>query len=285
MAKPQHITEPSPRTVQREAAASDVRHFGPTADRYHGALVRYLDAVTGCGARPRPGAGKLKHPITLVGDVMTREVVAVPEDATFKEIVAGLAGNRISAVPVVDDQLRVCGVVSESDLITRVLMAPGPGPVPRDHEQRTAIRKKAHAFTAQQLMSSPAVTTRAHATIVEAARVAARAHVRHLPVIDSKGVLIEIVSRADLLEVFMRPDDEIRDEIERYMLHAMHLDPSSLSVDVSEGVVTLTGKVERQLQVVELVNHIRGVSGIVDIVDQLHAHFDDRYLPAPRDAR
>lgn len=287
MTKSPHSTQPNQASVQREAAASDVRHHGPTADRYHDAMVRYLDAVAGAGGQPHqpyPQEPPQAHK-ALIGEVMTRSVVAVHEGAVFKDIVAALARNRISAVPVIDDDRRVLGVVSESDLLAHVLIAPGSGPRPHDHEQRAAIRKKAHALTARDLMSTPAVTTRAHATIVEAARIAARARVRHLPVVNAKGVLVGIVSRGDLLRVFLRTDQEISDEIKHYASHTMHLDTSTLTIDVAEGVVTLAGNLARRLQVVQLVNHVRAVSGVVDVVDRLDARFDDRYFPAPRDAR
>ncbi|HZC51005.1 MAG TPA: CBS domain-containing protein [Mycobacterium sp.] len=284
MIESSHPTEPNPVIVHQEAAAASVRHLGPTGDRYHNAMVRYLNAIAGEAARPHSSAPKRRAPATLVGNVMTRAVIAAHEDAVFKEIVAALARNRVSALPVIDDARKVVGVVSETDLMAHMaLMAGG---VLRGHSERlTATRKKAHASTAAELMSSPAVTTRPHATIVEAARVAAQAGVRHLPVVDSEGVLVGIVSRSDLLRVFLREDDEIRDEIEQYARHAMRLDSSAFTIDVTDGVVTLAGKLERALQMGKLVNHVRGVSGVVDVHNQLTARFDDRYFPAPRDAR
>ncbi len=283
MTESSHRTESNPATVRHEAAASSVHHLGPTADRYHAAMVRYLNAIAGDAARSHPEVTRQRAPATLVGDVMTRAVVAAHEDAVFKEIVAALARNRVSAAPVIDDDRKVIGVVSESDLIGHMVTEGGAGAL--RHERLTATRKKTHGSTARNLMTAPPVTTRAHATIIEAARVAARAGVRHLPVVDADGVLIGIVSRGDLLRVFLRLDDEIRDEIQQYALHAMRLDASTFSVHVSEGVVTLAGKLERELLVGKLVSHVRGVSGVVDVDNRLTARFDDRYFPPPHDAR
>jgi CBS domain-containing protein len=280
------MTEPNPVTVQHEAASTSVKHLGPTADRYHSAMVRYLNAIAGDASRHHTGTPKRRAPATLVGDVMTRAVVAAHEEAVFKEIVAALARNRVSAVPVIDDARKVVGVVSETDLMAHMAINGGGG-VLRGHrsDRVSATRKKAHASTAAELMTSPAVTTRPHATIVEAARVAARAGVRHLPVVDSEGVLLGMISRTDLLQVFLREDAEIRREIENFAVHTMKLDRTALTVDVTEGVVTFAGTLDRALQVAKLVNHTRGVSGVVDVNNQLTARFDDRYFPAPRDVR
>lgn len=269
-----------PASSHREAAAGTVRHSGPTAERYDHALVRYLDAVSHPPESPAASHAP-KLAAAVVRDVMTRGVVAAHENAPFKEIVAALVRNRVSAVPVIDAQRRVVGMVSESDLITRI--ARGSSVPPRSHrrESRAASSKKAHACTARELMTAPAVTTRAHTTILEAARKAAHARVRHLPVADKDGILIGIVTRADLLRVFLRDDDEIKQEIEYYVRHTMPLDPSGIAVEVTEGVVTLTGQLERSLLVAKLLHHVREISGVVDVVDNLTARFDDRYVPAP----
>jgi CBS domain-containing protein len=283
-------TDPNPASAQHEAAASSVHHIGPTADRYHSAMVRYLNAIAGDAARHHLGPVTRRAPLTLVGDVMTTAVVPAHADAAFKEIVALMARNAVGALPVIDEDRKVIGVVSSSDLMAHIA-SDGDGP-PRPQRDRPSLvgkrsvaRRKAHAATARELMSAPPVTTRPHASIVEAARTAARAGVRHLPVVDGNGVLIGIVSRRDLLQVFLREDDDIRGEIEQYARRTMRLDPAAWAVAVSDGVVTLTGKLDRALQVGKLVNHVRGVSGVVDVDNRLSARFDDRFFPAPREVR
>jgi CBS domain-containing protein len=247
-------------------------------------MVRYLNAIAGEAGRTHHEPSPRRAPATLVGDVMTRAVVAAHEEAVFKEIVAALARNRVSAVPVIDDDRKVVGVVSESDLISHMVTDGGTSRSGRRQERLTASRKRSHGSLAGDLMTSPPVTIRVHASIVEAARLAARAGVRHLPVVDGDGVLIGIVSRGDLLRVFLRQDSEIRDEIQRYAIRTMRLDPATFSVDVTEGVVTLTGQLDRELLVGKLVNHARGVSGVVEVDNRLTSRFDDRYFPAPREA-
>jgi CBS domain-containing protein len=246
-------------------------------DRYHDALVRYLEAVASDRSGVIRETPRRKPPATVVGDVMTKAVVAAHEGAVFKEIVDALARNRIRSVPVIDLERRVVGVVSASDLINRVVARPRPHGVRRAH--------KPLAATAAELMTKPAITTRAHATIVEAAQHAARAGVRMLPVVDAKGVLVGVVTQGDLLRVFLRDDTEIRNEIQRFAAETMHLDSSQLTVEVCEGVVSLVGKLERESQLSKLITRVRAVPGVVDIDNQLVARYDDRYLPAPHEGR
>lgn len=269
--------EPNPAVVRDEAAAAAVRHVGPSADQYQGALVRYLEAIAAdrLDARPAPRRGP---PTTMVGDVMTRAAVPAHEQTVLKEIVASLARNRIRALPVIDGERRVVGVVSASDLMKYVVTGP-------DRGTRRRHRQHPHAATARELMTAPAVTTRAHATVVEAARIAARAHVRMLPVVDAQGVLVGVVTQADLLRVFLRDDDDIRAEIEQFALHSMKLDTAHLTVAVDQGVVRLAGELDRALRIGVLANHVRSVPGVVDIDNQLVARFDDRYFPARHAAR
>jgi CBS-domain-containing membrane protein len=268
----QSSPEPSPAALHKEAAAA-VPRTGPTSDHYHSALVRYLEAVVAdqLDARRPP---RRRPPATVVGDVMTRAAVPAHEGMLFKEIVDSLARMRIRALPVIDDERRVVGVVSASDLLDHV--APGT---------RRRRNQHPHASSARELMTSPAVTTRPHTTIVEATRVAAGAHVRMLPVVDAQGLLVGVVTQADLLRVFLREDEEIREEIEQFALRSMDLDATHLIVTVDEGVVTLAGKLDRALQVGQLINQVRSIPGVVDIDDQLTARYDDRYVPAPHEAR
>src|SRR4051794_17765590 len=162
-----------------------------------------------------------------VSDVMTHTVVAVGSEAPFKEIVALLDQWKVSAVPVLAGEGRVVGVVSEADLLPKEEF--------RDTDEgEPADRTKASALTAGELMSSPAVTVHADAQVAEAARIMARRHVKRLPVVDRVGMLQGVVSRSDLLKVFLRPDPEIAAEIRRGVL--THLPVTSpLTVEVTEG--------------------------------------------------
>ena len=145
---------------------------------------------------------------TMVRDVMTQPVVAVRRDASFKEMAARLRECRVSAFPVIDENRRVIGVVSEADLLAKEALAGEHAGIPaaitgilhhKDH-------KKAEGLSAGDLMTHPAVTARPEDTVEHAARLMYTLQVKRLPVVDAGGYLVGIVSRADLLTVFDRSD-------------------------------------------------------------------------------
>lgn len=258
---------------QHEAAVSSVRHTGPTADRWHQAFEHYLTAV---GHLAEPSSTDLAPPslpARVVSDVMTRGVVTAHEGAVFKEIVSALARNRVAAVPVIDSERRVLGVVSESDLLAHIVghsHSPGNPLSPHGRTQR-----KHDATTARELMTAPAVTTTPNTTITDAARHAARAKVRRMPVIDDTGVLVGIVSRADLLKVFLREDADIRADIERDVLgYKMAIDRTTVDVTVEEGIVTLRGRLDHKALIAQAIELTRTVTGVVDVHNEL-THRDD----------
>ncbi|MYT75132.1 MULTISPECIES: CBS domain-containing protein [unclassified Streptomyces] len=226
----------------------------------------------------------MKH--SKVGSVMVGDVVRVVDGTPFKEVARLLNQHRISGLPVVDDNERVVGVISETDLLTREAQSARPDPPPhRPHWPRAARRggraerQRARARTAGQLMSAPPVTVHADDTIAEAARTMARRKVERLPVVDEEERLVGIVTRRDLLQVFLRPDDEIRREIvDEVLVRGLWLTPQTVSVQVHEGVVTLDGQLERRSEkdiAARMTGHIDGVIGVVD---KLTYRLDDSRL-------
>jgi CBS domain-containing protein len=152
---------------------------------------------------------------TAVRDVMTSPVVWVKKDAPYKEVAARLRENRVSAFPVLDDEGKVIGVVSEADLLTKEALDGGydgmPGMI--TGLLRRKEQGKARGITAGDLMTHPAVTISPDATIENAARLMYKSKVSRLPVVDSDGHLTGIIGRPDVLSVFDRSDHEIRSEI------------------------------------------------------------------------
>lgn len=204
---------------------------------------------------------------SLVAEVMTYNVVAVRQEAEFKEIVAVMHRRRVSAFPVLDAQDRVIGLVSEADLLQREAYPARPS---ARHEEHRRIPAKADALTAGELMTSPAITITPQATVTEAARVMHGRKVKRLPVIDEDRRLVGIVSRVDLLGVYDRPDAQIRTEItERVIAGDFVLDPREFAVAVNSGVVTISGKVERQDIALSLLEAVWDVAGVVDVRDRL----------------
>ncbi|MFD5813005.1 CBS domain-containing protein [Streptomyces sp. NPDC127038] len=216
-----------------------------------------------------------------VSDVMTQTVVAVGRDAPFKEIVRTLEQWKVSAMPVLEGEGRVIGVVSEADLLPKEEFR---------YEERNLSQQalrltdtaKAGATRAAELMSTPAVTVHPDATLAQAARIMAVRHVKRLPVVDDIGMLQGIVSRADLLKVFLRPDDEIAEEVRRTVVsplfpgfgHAIH-------VNVHDGVVTLRGHIRDTSLVSVAVRLVRAVEGVVDVEPRLTGGPEDAGEPGP----
>ncbi|MFF0204286.1 CBS domain-containing protein [Streptomyces sp. NPDC005017] len=201
----------------------------------------------------------------LVNDVMTQTVVSVGREAPFKDVVGVMGQWRVSALPVVEGEGRVVGVVSEADLLPKEEFRDSD-PARFDQLRRLSDLAKAGAVTAGELMTSPAVTVRADATLAQAARVMARHRVKRLPVVDAHGVLEGVVSRADLLKVFLRADEEIADEVRREVVsHLFPAPPEPVLVDVTDGVVTLTGRVRDTSLVPVAARLVRAVEGVVDV--------------------
>jgi CBS domain-containing protein len=215
----------------------------------------------------------------LVLNVMTpaEDVVVVHADTPYKEIARRLTDGGISAVPVVDEQARVLGVVSEADLLYKEsrLEARRASSVFAGRQEARA-QDKAEGTLAEDLMSTPVVTVGPGDDVVRAARLMERHKVKRLPVVDEDGKLVGIVSRRDLLRVFTRPDGEIRSEIlDDVLLRTLWIDPREVEVSVTDGVVRLQGTVETR-SVAELVGRvIRHSDSVVDVVNELEYVRDD----------
>ncbi|MER5599733.1 CBS domain-containing protein [Streptomyces sp. NPDC002265] len=227
-----------------------------------------------------------------VGSVMTTDVVRAEYGTPFKEVARLLETHRVSGLPVVDEDDRVIGVLSETDLMMR--QATACEPYEPKHRTRLAeltpgARRRAakgRARTAGQLMTAPPVTVHADDSIVQAARTMAQKHVERLPVLDEEDRLVGIVTRRDLLQVFLRADQEIREEvIGEVLVRALWLAPRSVEVAVTEGVVTLTGHMERKSETEIAVSMTRRIDGVVDVVDKLTYRLDDARLRAGEQGR
>jgi len=202
-----------------------------------------------------------------VKDVMTTEVVAVKRETAFKEMAAVLRRYRVSALPVVDDAGRVLGVVSEADLLAKEALA-DPGPV-AELVHRKDLRK-AEGLTAGDLMTSPPVTAAPDDPVEQAARMMHFMRVKRLPVVNSGGQLVGIISRADVLAVFDRSDEEVhKDVVDGILLREYLVDLRRFRVTVESGVVTIEGTPETAAFGRALIRKVRHVPGVVAVRDRL----------------
>ncbi|SFG73409.1 CBS domain-containing protein [Streptomyces mirabilis] len=219
-----------------------------------------------------------------VEELMTRGVVTARRDTPFKELVRLLAENDVTAVPVVDDLDRPMGLVSEADLLRKSADQTDPsGRIPVPHLEAWE-RAKAEGSRAEELMSAPAVCARPEWSVVEAARLMEAQQVKRLPVVDDADRLLGIVSRGDLLRIFLRRDDAIRDEIAADVLRrTMRLGPSEVTVEVRDGRVALGGSVEFRSLIPVIEQLCRGVDGVVSVAGHIAYRTDDA-APSPTGA-
>ena len=204
-----------------------------------------------------------------VADVMTTRVIAVKRSADYKEICTVLHRYRVSACPVINDAGQVVGVVSEADLLYKVSDPNPPMGIIR-LRWKLSEESKCNAVTAEQLMTTPAISIQPDAPVAIAARIMQDRRVRRLPVVGSDGMLVGIVSRTDLLSVFERPDLHIREEvISGVIAGEFGLDSGEFEVTVVSGVVTIAGPVARLETALSLLARIRHAEGVVAVRDRL----------------
>ena len=225
----------------------------------HESDVRERTSRPGGAAGQGPGPGASPR---TVGDVMTRAVVAVGREAPFKDVTRNMREWGVSALPVLEADGRVIGVVSEADLLAKEEYREEP-PGLNEPRERIARLLKSGGLTAGDVMSSPAVSVHEDAQLTEAARIMARKQVKRLPVVDGEGRLTGIVSRSDLLKVFLREDEEIADEIRREVLSLLPGAGQGLRVDVEKGVATVRGELTDTSLVPVVARLIRSVEGVV----------------------
>ncbi|MCX4458898.1 CBS domain-containing protein [Streptomyces sp. NBC_01728] len=254
-------------------------------------LIRYLGAVATAAAEhahaeeqapargtARPAASPSRQPsppeagVPLVRDVMDVPAASLRDDLPYRDIARLLAREQVGALPVVDGEGHVVGVVSESDLLAKVAFeASGhrPGRIGRLRERR--IYSKARGETAADLMTSPAVTVLPGATVAEAAWLAALSRLKRLPVTDGLGRLVGVVPRDALLQALIRDDAGIRAEVEARMEACCQPgDRATVEVAVHDGIVELTGRMP-SATTARLVAEVEDIADVVEVKNLLTA--------------
>lgn len=271
-----------------------LRHLGAAYyDSLHGRatrtdVARALDTVedhlaehgtssaAGTAGARQAGPRKGRHPghrRRRVQDVMTTSVVTVDRITPYKEIVQLLAKHQISGVPVLTMGRHVAGIVSEADLleVEEEHGRPARGGAGRLH--LPGHRPPHGNLTAGDLMTAPAITIHPEAPIPSAARVLTTHRISRLPVVDHDGKLIGIVTRPDLLRVFLRPDEEIAADAAGLLSDLMRADPPTVRAVVRNGRVILNGTAsapEDEELIPVAMRLIWDVDGVVDVVSRVN---------------
>jgi CBS-domain-containing membrane protein len=216
---------------------------------------------------------------STVRDVMSTHVIAARQGASFKDMAAMLRNQRVSAFPVIDDDNKVIGVVSETDLLTKEALE-GTVPTTLQSMTRQRVQSQVDGVTAADLMTKPAVTIGPDEPVSHAARLMYNQRVKRLPVISDDGVLIGIVTRSDVLSVYSRPDAEIqREVIQDLILSTYQFDPSRFTVTVKDGIVTIEGTPETTVAGLDIIGAVRHMEGVVAVRDRLSYPSDTPHGP------
>jgi CBS domain-containing protein len=214
-----------------------------------------------------------------VSDVMTCRVHVASPLAPFKLLVRLIEENRVSAIPIVDQQGVPVGIVSESDLLLKERRLELESSRDLLHVQkRRQDRAKAAGTIASDVMTHPPITVRSDTSLGEAARLMQERNVRRLIVVDEGGRIAGIVSRSDLLQVFLRSDDELREEIAGQLIAVLLPSNDAIKVEVSWNIATLSGEVERKSDAAILTRLTTELDGVVAVVDQLSYRWDDTHV-------
>jgi len=179
-----------------------------------------------------------------VAEVMTTDVVTVSTSTPIKEAARLMSRSRIAAIPVIGVDGALVGIISETDF----------------------MGKRVNVEVVGELMTSPVATAAPDDVVPAAARTLLSRNVKSLPVVDAARRLVGIVSRADLLKVFLRSDEDIhRDVTASIASTSAVIEPPGVGVTVEDGVVTLTGTVGTTRDAELVVTAAVAVSGTVHV--------------------
>jgi CBS domain-containing protein len=208
---------------------------------------------------------------------MTSRVHVASPATPFKLLVRLIEENRVSAIPIVDQQGIPVGIVSATDLLLKEWGSEVEATRDLLHVQkRRHERAKAAGTVASEVMTSPAITVASDCSLSSAARLMHEKNVRRLVVVDDRGHIAGIVSRSDLLQVFLRTDDELQEEIAGTLIPAILISSrDAVGVEVRFNIATLSGEVDRKSDVEILTRMTRELDGVVGVVDHLTYRWDD----------
>lgn len=203
-----------------------------------------------------------------VADVMTQQVVTVTPETSFKEAVRLLRRRRVSGMPVVDRTGALVGIVSETDLLNKVEKR-APDSYVLESRRQQLDRVKAAGLNVGSVMTREVVTIRADHPVALAARELHSHGFKRFPVVDEQGKLVGILTRSDLLKVFLRTDHEIARDVGEATRER------GVKASVERGVVTLEGSVDMRSRADALARRISAIDGVVGVNSKITVTVDD----------
>ena len=215
-----------------------------------------------------------------VRDIMTTDPISVRADTLLKEAARIMVRHKVSGLPVIDPDGLLIGIVTEGDFLRQEAS--------RDRPYRMSLLDALFgdgapttpiAETVGEVMTEDVITIAPDAVLGEAARLMAGRGIKRLPVIDEEGMLSGIISRADIVNAFTKPDDVVEDEIrEDIIRRLLFLEPDVVEVAVVDGVVHLSGELEHRTEVHLLEELCRRIAGVVRVDSDLTYVIDDRKI-------
>lgn len=254
-------------TLRGQASQADVARAVESV-RSHEVASRAVISREAGSREAGPKAAVPRQGRWRVADVMATDVITIDKNMPYKQVARLLAENELTALPVTSGGGHVLGVVSEADVLRkeeRAFSRLGSGLPRRTHRER----KQAAAVTAGTLMTAPAITIHPDAPLGAAARLMNGHHITRLPVVNADRELIGMVSRRDLLAVFLRPDNEIAAEVTGGLAMIKVEGPVQVAASVAGGEVTLTGQLPSAELVSEAVRIASAVEGVVTVISKL----------------
>jgi CBS domain-containing protein len=212
-----------------------------------------------------------------VRDLMTTDPITTTPDTPLKEAARLMVRHKVSGLPVLSGD-KVVGIVTEGDFLRQEAN--------RDQPYRFSLLDALFgdepaappaADTVGQVMTEQVLTVAPDASLSEAARIMSSRRVKRLPVVGPDGTLLGVISRADVVNAFTKPDEVIEDEIrEDIVCRLLFLDPAAVRVSVKDGVVSLSGELENRTEAHLLEELTRRLDGVIRVDSQVTFEVDDQ---------
>jgi signal-transduction protein with cAMP-binding, CBS, and nucleotidyltransferase domain len=183
---------------------------------------------------------------------------------------------HVSALPVIDGNGRLLGIVSEADLLGKKKQF-GDGAAAHVPASRARRGVTGTDLVARDVMTSPVITIDAQTSISEAARLLQENRIKRLVVVGENNRVTGIASRIDLLKGFVRDDAAIMQDVETIARDVLQLADCGLQVD--DGTVSIEGRVNRKSEADRLLSLVGRLPGVVAVHAEIQCGTDDTRSP------